>query len=518
MLRKLLTAGLGMALLGTGLAAAVVLPASPAGATTPPDFTICPSVGQDTGGCQTVVVINPSGPPTIYNNTGPNSGPFDGQEDSLVGVQNDSGQTIPSLPLSGPSIFNLDNDGLCTFIDCSTWSAPTTYEGPNTSFTITDVSDGAVNFTGGLPDQGTAYFSLEGVVTSSSLVVDLPIHATPVTATTTQGFSGPVANFTDTGSGETAGGYTATINWGDGSGTDNGTVTGTAPNFTVSGTHDYSTTSTTGAVTVMVTIVDTTTPSNQATVNSSFTVNPECTSGTACTTSASQNGVQQDQVTTSNGGNVSVSEGTDASLACGGTSQADPLTTTLTSSGATGSAPKVVTTTLDPSVVGSKPASVFHICYSGGSGFTDLHGNSVPAGGTGLLPFCVNLSGVGPRNNPPPCLISAKLVSGSVVLVFYAPAGDPHYGSATDQPPTITSISPTSGSHLGSTLVTIKGTNFTLLQRVLFGTSVGLSIKVLSVTSITVKTPAHAAGTVDIRVQTAGGVSAIVTADKFKFT
>ncbi len=518
MLRKLLATGLGMALLGIGLGATVVLPASPAGATTFPDFSICPKIGLDTGGCQTVIVINPDGSPTIATNPGPNSGPFDGSEDSLIGVQNNSGQPISSLPLAGTDIFAFDGDGLCTFtadITC-TWPNPTTYEGPNTSFSITDASDGSVNFTGGLADQASAYFSLEGVVTSSSLVVDVPIQATPVTASTTAGFSGQVANFTDTGCCDY--GYTATIDWGDGSPLDNtATITGSAPNFTVSGTHTFPPTLT-GPVTVQVTIVDSDNPFNQAVVNSSFTVNPSCVSGQTCTNTASDPGVQTDQVKTSNGGNVSISQGTDESLTCGGTSQADPVTTTLTSSGGTGSKPKVVTTTIDKSLVGSKPASTFHICYSGGSGFTDLHGSKVPAGGTGLLPPCVNLSGVGPRSNPPPCIISTTLVNGNVVLVFYAPATDPHYGAASDLPPTINSISPISGSHLGGTLVTIKGTNFALVQRVLFGTTAGLTVKTLSATQITVVTPPHAAGTVDIRVQTGAGASGIVTADKFTFT
>jgi hypothetical protein len=512
MLRRLLAATLGMALIGFGVGATVVLPASSAGATTFPDFSICPSVGQDTGGCSIVIVINPDGSPTIDTNTAPNTGPFDGTEDTLVGVQNNSGQTISGLPLTGTDIFGFDGDGLCTFIPC-TWTAPTGYEGPNTSFSVTDTSNGAVNFTGGLPDQGSAYFSLEGAVTGSSLVVDALIHATPVTASTTVGFSGPVAHFTDAGCCDF--GYTATIDWGDGTPLDaSATITGSAPNFTVTGKHTFAST---GSKTVQVTIVDTDNNANQAVVNSSFTVSPACVAGQPCTSTASQPGVQTDQVKTTDGGNVSVSQGTDASHTCAGTSNADPLTTTLTSGGGTGSRPKVVATTLDKSLVGTKPASVFHICYSGGAGFTDLHGKVVPPGGTGLLPFCVNLSGPGPRNNPPPCLISSTLQNGSVVLVFYAPAGDPNFRGAQDSPPTITSISPTSGSHLGGTLVTIKGTNFTQVQKVLFGTTAGLSVQVISASQITVRTPAHAAGTVDIRVQTSAGASVIVTADKFKF-
>jgi hypothetical protein len=487
-----------------------VLPASSAGATTFPDFTICPSVGLDTGGCQIVIVINPDGSPTIFTNPGPNSGPFDGQEDSLVGVQNNSGQTISAIPLTGTNIFAFDGDGLCTFITCS-WPNPTSYEGPGTSFTITDVSNGAVNFTGGLADQASTYFSLEGAVTGTSLVVDALIHATAVTASTTVGFSGPVAHFTDAGCCDF--GYSATVDWGDGTALDNSaSISGSAPNFKVSGSHTFAST---GTKDVKVTITDSDNPSNQAVVDSTFTVNPACAAGQTCTATASDTGVQTDQVTTTNGGQISVSQGTDAAFACSGTSNADPLAATLTSSGGSNSTPKTVKSIIDKSLVGTTPASAFHICYGGGAGFTDINGKVVPPGGTGLLPFCLNLSGPGPRNNPPPCVVSTTLLNGNVVLVFRAPAGDPNFRIVN--PPTITSISPTSGTHLGGTLVTIKGTNFGVVQKVVFGTAAGLSVKVISASQLTVVTPPHAAGTVDIRVQTTIGVSLIVTADKFKF-
>jgi hypothetical protein len=42
----------------------------------------------------------------------------------------------------------------------SVWS--TTYEGPNTSFSIVDENHGTVNFTGGLAPGASTYFSLKG--------------------------------------------------------------------------------------------------------------------------------------------------------------------------------------------------------------------------------------------------------------------------------------------------------------------------------------------------------------------
>jgi hypothetical protein len=84
--------------------------------------------------------------------------------------------------------------------------------------------------------------------------------------------------------------------------------------------------------------------------------------------------------------------------------------------------------------------------------------------------------------------------------------------------PTITNISPASGPRAGGTLVTITGTGFTGATAVKFGGSAGSSRTVVSATQITVRSPAHAAGTVDIRVTTPGGTSAVAAGDRFTYT
>ena len=45
----------------------------------------------------------------------PNEGPYEGSDDSLIGVQNNSSSTIDELPLSVPSsdLFGFDGDGIC---------------------------------------------------------------------------------------------------------------------------------------------------------------------------------------------------------------------------------------------------------------------------------------------------------------------------------------------------------------------------------------------------------------------
>jgi hypothetical protein len=83
--------------------------------------------------------------------------------------------------------------------------------------------------------------------------------------------------------------------------------------------------------------------------------------------------------------------------------------------------------------------------------------------------------------------------------------------------PTITSVSPASGTHLGGTTVTIIGTNFNSVTRVAFGSTFA-SFTVNSATKITVKSPAHVAGTVDVRVITVYGTSPLTLHDRYKFT
>lgn len=82
--------------------------------------------------------------------------------------------------------------------------------------------------------------------------------------------------------------------------------------------------------------------------------------------------------------------------------------------------------------------------------------------------------------------------------------------------PTVTSISPTSGTTVGGTTITINGTNFTGATVVNFGASVAASFTINSVTSITATSPAGS-GTVDITVTTLDGTSSIGVADHYTY-
>jgi hypothetical protein len=100
---------------------------------------------------------------------------------------------------------------------------------------------------------------------------EAPIIATGTTFSATEGasFSGTVATFTDPDPASTAGEYSASIAWGDGS-SSAGTITGpTGGPFTVSGGHTYADE---GTYTVTVMISDVDTPSNTATATSTANV------------------------------------------------------------------------------------------------------------------------------------------------------------------------------------------------------------------------------------------------------
>jgi hypothetical protein len=75
------------------------------------------------------------------------------------------------------------------------------------------------------------------------------------------------------------------------------------------------------------------------------------------------------------------------------------------------------------------------------------------------------------------------------------------------QAPTLSSVSPGSGLPAGGTAVTLTGTNFGSGATVTFGGVAATDVTVVSATSITAKTPAHALGTVDV-VVTVGSLTA----------
>ena len=83
--------------------------------------------------------------------------------------------------------------------------------------------------------------------------------------------------------------------------------------------------------------------------------------------------------------------------------------------------------------------------------------------------------------------------------------------------PVVSAVTVSSGPTVGATRVVLRGQHFLHVRSVLFGTTKGLDLRVLSSTAMSVTTPTHLAGPVDLRVVTAFGTSVRRTADRFLF-
>ncbi|MGH9557039.1 MAG: beta strand repeat-containing protein, partial [Terriglobales bacterium] len=105
-------------------------------------------------------------------------------------------------------------------------------------------------------------------------------------------------------------------------------------------------------------------------------------------------------------------------------------------------------------------------------------------------------------------------VAGAVNVVVAVP-GQPNAtltnGFTYLATPTITSISPNSGTAAGGTSTTITGTNFQSGATVSFGGTAAASVTFNSSTQLTAVTPARAAGAVNVVVTNPGGQSATLT-------
>lgn len=147
--------------------------ASPQAQATPmAQSNVCPAIGYVTGTSCNVEIF--AGANNAFSTIVTNSSPYDGIEDNLVGIINNSGKTIYSLSFNTPSgaslpLFYFEGDGLQTY-NSSAGSDSTGYGGKTSSgeyTTFTNISanqdTGTVVFgTSGIANGGTAYFSLEG--------------------------------------------------------------------------------------------------------------------------------------------------------------------------------------------------------------------------------------------------------------------------------------------------------------------------------------------------------------------
>jgi len=167
-------ATLGMLLIGAGAAWAA-------------NTTPCPAVGSDTNGCEFIIyvtAVNSSGAATQFTVVlnAPDQGPYDGVEDTLVGIVNNSGSVLKSITLpNGAGQFGFDGDGACigtyspgpTAAQCLGGVFTSTDPNDYLSSTATSVSNvtstsGTINFNN-IAAGGTSWFDLEGALTANQL-------------------------------------------------------------------------------------------------------------------------------------------------------------------------------------------------------------------------------------------------------------------------------------------------------------------------------------------------------------
>jgi hypothetical protein len=83
--------------------------------------------------------------------------------------------------------------------------------------------------------------------------------------------------------------------------------------------------------------------------------------------------------------------------------------------------------------------------------------------------------------------------------------------------PMVASVTPALGKVAGGVRVTVTGSGFTKVTKVLFGKKAGKKLRVVSDTQLSVIAPSGKAGYVDVRVVTKAGTSAKGTADRFRY-
>ncbi|MHB8440123.1 MAG: DUF7507 domain-containing protein [Acidimicrobiales bacterium] len=170
-----------------------------------PPFAQCPAIGASPS-CGILIEFTDSGTNILGD---PSVGPYDGIEDTLVGVVNDSSTTVNSVTLSGVGafgipIFGFDGDGICAgFFSPAPPACPygsTGYEGPGTSFAniSSDTKTGDVVFTGGLASGAATYFSLEDSLSPQLITVTSPHTTLTESASPTSGVTPLAVTYTYT--------------------------------------------------------------------------------------------------------------------------------------------------------------------------------------------------------------------------------------------------------------------------------------------------------------------------------
>jgi uncharacterized repeat protein (TIGR01451 family)/fimbrial isopeptide formation D2 family protein len=144
--------------------------------------------GRANEGCTILITLNADG---SIRTTHPNPAPAyeNGPDDNLIGVVNNTSNTITGLQLASATvpIFGFDGDGVCngppgwTFSalgpnpNCAIATDPNHYGPAGINFTVFNPLSGIVNFgNGGIAPNSNAFFSLEGADLNKIVVIVVP--------------------------------------------------------------------------------------------------------------------------------------------------------------------------------------------------------------------------------------------------------------------------------------------------------------------------------------------------------
>jgi hypothetical protein len=170
-------------ILAATLVAAGLTSSAAQAASSGPPFAQCPAIGASPS-CEILIQINTDHSVTVLADPGVEQ--YDGSDDTLVGIQNNSSSPVAAITVTGPGsdLSGFDGDGICTYTFTGdsycdaqqiAGTDPYDYEGPDNTFvTAASEPDSAeVDFTSALAPHGSSYFSLEGALTSASLTARL---------------------------------------------------------------------------------------------------------------------------------------------------------------------------------------------------------------------------------------------------------------------------------------------------------------------------------------------------------
>jgi hypothetical protein len=221
-------------------------------------------------------------------------------------------------------------------------------------------------------------------------------------------------------------------------------------------------------------------------------------------------------VTSSPGGVTGT--GSASPISVGGLTNGTAYTFTVTATNAVGpSAASAPSAAVTPATVPDVPTSP--VATAGNASASVAFTAPTSNGGSAITGYTVTSSPGGFTNSGAGTPIVVSGLTNGTAYTFTVTATNvignsaPSAASAAVTPmapaavPTLTSVSPATGSTAGLTTVTLTGTNFTGATGVTFGGIAATGLSVTNATTLTCVTPARAAGAASVVVTTPGGVN-----------